>query len=771
MRAIPERQQRSLIPASAGDGLRVARIDGRKIEDWPARIETAHGSVLVERDGSVAFLPAGAGAARLDAGQTARTVEFSYTLWDGQEESRLFRAAIEVEATAQGAARGWRADWDSGLETGDFYVDATRGSDANSGRSIDSPKRTVQAALDEMDARGGQTLLLRGGTYREPVTFDRFTGADKDTVISRYRDEPAVISGATELTGLVPCTPDDAAYIGEAWRSTFRTVFATSPIAHDRLESLGLREGDTPITLATDFAGGDDDFLFGATETFHTADQFIERDDKIIEIRHAAVFSRYSPEQLRQAVGVVWQRGNRLKRFAIGDLDETVDNAIRPAVPPDVFVSGEPRFWRYSLRNSLISMVPGRWSYRITEDNGTILYVWPNDPATALSDLVYAGAPRGWDLNSASHLRFQGLSFRDFGGTGRSEGIALGTISGRSRERTNRAISIHNCRFSHIYNIETPYGVLNFADIDGLHISNTTIETSQNAGLFLSRAKNVRIAGCLFDRLTHAGMSVFNTHNAVISYTDLRRIARVAHANVANFYATPKQQGIDLILLYGLRVSDANGYLTWQGSSRVDMAFCDIAPPSLRRDVRSVVDQSTERSAPPPSPGQTGFLWNNLLRHNPDELDGAGGVLSLGRPGVDVFYALLNNVIGGGGIITPYVKPDPGGHNPDRARVRNLYTKLAWWQDAKNGWRLDRSEALIGDLTQVFESRDASGFRLRDSGLLAQIDAYDMSDLIVAELQARYPGFDFSRDIDGNAFDWKNAAIGPFQVDWNLQIR
>jgi hypothetical protein len=56
-----------------------------------------------------------------------------------------------------------------------LYVSAT-GSDTNSGTTLAAPLRTIQKAVDR--AMPGDTVLVRGGTYRETVTTSR-SGAPK----------------------------------------------------------------------------------------------------------------------------------------------------------------------------------------------------------------------------------------------------------------------------------------------------------------------------------------------------------------------------------------------------------------------------------------------------------------------------------------------------------------------------------------------------------------------------------------------------------------
>ena len=89
--------------------------------------------------------------------------------------------------------------------TGDFYV-APNGSDANSG-SIDKPFQTIQKAVNS--AKPGSVILVRGGTYKQRVTFARAnSGSEGRTItLAAYPRERAILDGTgialPRLSGLI----------------------------------------------------------------------------------------------------------------------------------------------------------------------------------------------------------------------------------------------------------------------------------------------------------------------------------------------------------------------------------------------------------------------------------------------------------------------------------------------------------------------------------------------------------------------------------------
>ena len=79
-----------------------------------------------------------------------------------------------------------------------YYV-ATTGNDGNAGTSVDSPFRTIQYAMGK--AVAGDTVLVRGGTYREQVEVSAGGTADKPITVSGYAGEVPIIKGSDIVTG------------------------------------------------------------------------------------------------------------------------------------------------------------------------------------------------------------------------------------------------------------------------------------------------------------------------------------------------------------------------------------------------------------------------------------------------------------------------------------------------------------------------------------------------------------------------------------------
>lgn len=96
-----------------------------------------------------------------------------------------------------GSGGGQAGGSGSGSCTDCLYV-ATTGSDSNPG-SYSSPFQTIQKAASV--ATPGQTVVIRGGTYRESVTPAQSGTAGQPITYTAYSGETVTISGAEPITG------------------------------------------------------------------------------------------------------------------------------------------------------------------------------------------------------------------------------------------------------------------------------------------------------------------------------------------------------------------------------------------------------------------------------------------------------------------------------------------------------------------------------------------------------------------------------------------
>ena len=80
------------------------------------------------------------------------------------------------------------------------YFVAMTGSDSNNGLSLDTPFQTIQHAADV--AVAGDTVFIRGGTYRETVHPVNSGTAGAPITFMPYNNEQVTVSGADLLSGV-----------------------------------------------------------------------------------------------------------------------------------------------------------------------------------------------------------------------------------------------------------------------------------------------------------------------------------------------------------------------------------------------------------------------------------------------------------------------------------------------------------------------------------------------------------------------------------------
>ena len=103
--------------------------------------------------------------------------------------SRLGRYGLLVATLIAGAQGAWATD---------YYV-SPAGDDANTGTTEAEAMRTIQAGVDELQP--GDTLLIRGGTYRESVTFQRGGEEGRPVTARPYEGEEVLVTGCDPVAG------------------------------------------------------------------------------------------------------------------------------------------------------------------------------------------------------------------------------------------------------------------------------------------------------------------------------------------------------------------------------------------------------------------------------------------------------------------------------------------------------------------------------------------------------------------------------------------
>ena len=83
-----------------GDTITVRRIDGAVISSWPHTVALTTGTAQVMENGVVTYDDGGDTSGHPTGGQSAGNGSFTYTLWDGQDESPVYTASLTLSGIA-----------------------------------------------------------------------------------------------------------------------------------------------------------------------------------------------------------------------------------------------------------------------------------------------------------------------------------------------------------------------------------------------------------------------------------------------------------------------------------------------------------------------------------------------------------------------------------------------------------------------------------------------------------------------------------------------
>lgn len=745
-----------------GDPITVARINGTLVSSWPHSVTLTSGSVSVTQGGVVSYDDGGDVLGHPSSGSSAPNGSFTFTLTDGHTESPVYTCDILLNGqavTSGPSGYGWDPDWDSGLTSGDFYV-SPAGSDSNAGTSPGAPKRTVQAAWDA--SSDGDVILLRGGTYREALNVGAANGDSAGRTISRYGAEKPKITGGEVLTGWTQCTSADQPLLGANYASIYKVTLAKSAYAASSPLGLNLHESDTWMSIAVDRAdmNAADLFFPRRRATMHVADAMgLNGSNKITSISDSSVFGQYTSAQILNASVYVYHSPNTASSTTITNFSGSTITLANHFTVQGNKPNPKADDLRYSLINILPTLAPGRWGYVDGGGSTITVYCWPTNPSNLAGAMTYSARSHGIDLVGADNLTLQGIDLTQFGGDGTHQGVGIGTITSWTSHSTNN-LTVTNCRVKGTANGQESYGALTLWQSHGLRVSRCSFEDLNGSnGYSIMRSNDIRIENCYFYRSTDTGARHFDVTDARFTYNFMDRCGRDAHANQFIFYDTGP--GSDHILVYGVKTRHMGGYVSWQGCSDIHVGFCDFSAEDNAGFRRSINDQNGAIYGVV-SPGVTCYLWNSFAHPAPSDLGTPGGNqngVRVGIPGVNVPWAVYG-CIGHGLTYNSSVITD---------HSHNVWTGQSAQQDAGDGWSNGASEVITTNNSANYTDAAAGDFTPMQGSALLSTPARNMSSIISGTLQSKFPGFDFTKDINGNTINWSTQKVGPFangMSDW-----
>ncbi len=286
----------------------------------------------------------------------------------------------------------------------DYYV-ATNGDDANAG-TLAAPFKTVGHAVSQIAS--GDTLYIRGGTYRDETAGDNRTmislhgrSMSAKTTIRNYNDEEVILSGARAITG--------------AWTQHSGHIWTTNIWSDDGDDS-------NDFDVSQLFLNGE--MLTGAR--WPNIDRDFDKEDADFWQREkwASTYT-YADEDGNTTSDIADLKVNAngaIAFFRIGGWERMSDvQDHTPGTPTVTFAPNRNGLYYLEGAMSLLDK-EGEWFYNKTTGD---LYVWlpgnqdPNDSGLLIEGRWHKKGTFGWDYlvlgHNARNFHFEGLTF--FAGT------------------------------------------------------------------------------------------------------------------------------------------------------------------------------------------------------------------------------------------------------------------------------------------------------------------------------------------------------------------
>lgn len=755
------------------DPITLRRINGTVISSWPHTIALPQGSAQITQAGVVTYDDGGSIAGHPAPNVTQSNGSFTFTLWDGLDESPSYTADLTLRGASLPVASGY--GWDPAIDlgtTGDYYVD-TSVSASGTGTTPATAFKTIGEAYGA--ASSGDTIVVRSGTYSENLTLSK-----SNLTLRGYGTEKPEITGFDPLTGWAQITAGnktatDNSLLGSVLANSgnvYKLNISGSAMAVNDGASLNLYENGTFVPLVQNRIGNADPGFFVYDEDFLRADSFtLNGSNQITAITDTGTgkdLSAYTSAQATNAIVYLYRNPNGVTKVNV-----TAFSGATLTVSGNVTVQGNtsspnPDNLRYNLANILPELVPGTYGY-VDVGNGTWdIYFYPVNPANLTSNIQYS-ARSGVVTIAASGCMLEGLQLTGSASNNALGGFALGDAS--STKRTG--LTVRNCFLGKVLNSSGQgYGAVYFKGVDNVLFENNSIERCYGAyGLFGNGSSLTNQSNNGIYRNNHvktvgqAGFRFYTQTNIQVAFNFFETCGYGGHTNVLNFY-----EQSDTVLVYGNKARDALGYMTWQEASNLFIGFNDFPCNPDNLDDRSIQDQAN--STPPPVVGSTIYVWNNQATPDPNNLN-SSGCYDLGKPDLiaggaaanarDTRFVMVNNIIHGGGVSEPYAGLGGGEqHWPASYETRdgNIYTDLAFWQKSAYGWAAASGEIAQTNLSLVYADAANGDFTPVAGSPILTHTGIGLGSVISAA-QARFPGFDFAQDMDGNPVNTSAPKCGP----------
>lgn len=599
------------------------------------------------------------------------------------------------------------------VEAAAYYVSASNGNDGNPG-TMEQPWKTITKAVGSLQP--GDTVLVRGGIYRESVPIRVSGTAAARITIKAYPGETPVLEGTMAVQGWTHCVANEPGLTVKGTANQYSTNIYKAQVpagATTKVEYVMMFENSELLQLAQ--------FPSQANPVYDDVEQYLSLTDSR---NWGQSYSLWDPVQLNQpddywngAKISIWSHAanNVTLMKTITDFVQSEGKIVFDSALSANLTNTGSQPDAYSILNHPHALdKPGEFYVAPTVvDNQRTIYLWPREAAHLEQSIAISTYGVGFLFASGAgnYVTVDGFEIRGYAGdeNGWTGGVIYPHMTGHA------GVVVQNCR------------IINNRGKAGIWVDSGSGDVVKD-----NEVRNVQGGfGIFFTNSTHgtvAGNSISDTTRTCIY-----------------------MPGCTQCRIVGNRVGGggvhANGVAIYQGSSDMLVAnniVTNASHPFTLNNVSNLtlfnnVFAGTGGYAVADWGGCTGTiaLLNNVILGAPE------GKASLLLTSTGLRYIIKNNVIGGGG----------GGE-----RSNNIYTSLCWDQDARYGWSPASGESINRNLSALFV--DPANYDYR---LAAGSPAINAGTAVDAYLpKALFPDFDFSRDIAGTVRD-AVPDIGPYE--------
>ncbi len=539
------------------------------------------------------------------------------------------------------------------------YVDAAV-SASGGGLSPGSALKTIQEAVDA--AQRGDTILVRGGVYREAVTFaDRLTTAGDRVTIARYGSETVVVSGADPLTGWVACSSQTDARSNPNWAQMFRV---TVPSGHP-FGALAFNLCQSGRMMHLNVLG-DDSFFGTNTENMlfrNSVPSYLmaQSFDNVIDGGGASYntfvltdpgrLSGYTVDDFKDIV-IGWHYGAGGNNVSLGHA-QTFDPATGTISTSQFQGSSRLATGAYVIMNDVARInAPGQWGWRKNADGSHDLWCWPWD-ATKMDELEISSRRYGFNLANSTGTGFYGIDIVQQSGDNLFQGLGIGQGSHNGSLHDDSLIEECSARrFTLTVSDIGPAG-LSLALSKRSTMRNNTVEEMQDGiGMFvvtpaLNAGGAVETLGAfvtenIIRRTGSTGMKVYGAENSVVAFNEIREVFG-AHGNGMSNYL-----GCYNLIVFGNIIRTGSGIgLTHQDGTNIWYLMNDIQSPAGEAQGRGLENNSRrsfgDYPAADPRAGVIVVSNNTVGPSDGQQVPGGGNAIIVGKTG-NTTHHTINNV-------------------------------------------------------------------------------------------------------------------------------